>query len=107
MTGFPAMARCGRPRGFIDWRPSAKSLALLDQVEAVLATYVEQLPLTLRQIFYRLVARYAYEKTERAFGRIFSLKIGPDGRAVGVLGATYCTVTHICKRPAAPGRVTR
>jgi hypothetical protein len=46
---------------------------LLAQVDAVLATYVEQLPLTLRQIFYRLVARFAYEKTERAYKRLGEL----------------------------------
>jgi hypothetical protein len=62
-----------RPRGFITWRPSEKSGALLDQLDEVLATYAEQLPLTLRQIFYRLVARYAYEKTERAYKRLGEL----------------------------------
>jgi hypothetical protein len=61
------------PRGFITWRPSAKSEALLDQVAEVLVTYAEQLPLTLRQIFYRLVARYFYEKTERAYKRLGEL----------------------------------
>jgi hypothetical protein len=60
-----------RPRGFIDkWTPRAATLALLDQVKAVLAEYVEQLPLTLRQIFYRLVGAYAYEKTEAAYDRL-------------------------------------
>jgi hypothetical protein len=73
MTDFPAVARFPRPRGFIDWRPSAKSGSLLDQVEAVLASYAGQLPLTLRQIFYRLVARFAYEKTERAYKRLGEL----------------------------------
>jgi hypothetical protein len=36
----------------------------------VLDEYVEQLPLTLRQIFYILVGRHAYEKTERAYERL-------------------------------------
>jgi hypothetical protein len=70
---FSRVARFTRPRGFIDWRPSTKSETLLDQVAAVLATYAEQLPLTLRQIFYRLVARFAYEKTERAYIRLGEL----------------------------------
>jgi hypothetical protein len=39
-------------------------------VRAVLAEYVEQLPLTLRQIFYRLVGAYGYEKTEAAYDRL-------------------------------------
>jgi hypothetical protein len=60
-----------RPRGFIErWTPRAETLALLDRVRAVLAEYAEQLPLTLRQIFYRLVGAYAYEKTEAAYERL-------------------------------------
>jgi hypothetical protein len=60
-----------RPRGFIDgWQPRAETQALLDQVNRVLAEYAEQLPLTLRQIFYRLVGAYGYEKSERAYGRL-------------------------------------
>jgi hypothetical protein len=60
-----------RPRGFIKrWTPRAETLALLERVRAVLAEYAEQLPLTLRQIFYRLVGAYAYEKTEAAYERL-------------------------------------
>jgi hypothetical protein len=63
-----------RPRGFIaSWRPSEKSEALLEQLAQVFVTYAEQLPLTLRQCFYRLVARFAYEKTERAYKRLGEL----------------------------------
>jgi hypothetical protein len=36
----------------------------------VLAEYDDQLPLTLRQVFYRLVASRGYEKTEQAYGRL-------------------------------------
>jgi hypothetical protein len=36
----------------------------------VLDEYHDQLPLTLRQIFYRLVGAYEYEKTERAYKRL-------------------------------------
>jgi len=35
--------------------------------------YREQLPLTLRQIFYRLVGAYAYEKSEAAYKRLVEL----------------------------------
>jgi hypothetical protein len=60
-----------RPRGFIDdWRPRAETSQLLDQVQGVLDEYRDQLPLTLRQIFYRLVGAHAYEKTERAYKRL-------------------------------------
>jgi hypothetical protein len=60
-----------RPRGFIaDWTPTAATLALVDQVQGVLDEYAKQLPLTLRQIFYRLVGAHGYEKTERAYKRL-------------------------------------
>jgi hypothetical protein len=36
----------------------------------VLDEYAQQLPLTVRQIFYRLVGAHAYEKTERAYRRL-------------------------------------
>ncbi|HEX9535843.1 MAG TPA: hypothetical protein VF924_10240 [Stellaceae bacterium] len=63
-----------RPRGFIkDWRPRSEALALLNQAKAVLVEYAEQLPLTLRQIFYRLVGVYAYEKSEQAYKRLTEL----------------------------------
>lgn len=59
-----------RPKGYAPWRPQWRTQVLLDQVAAVLEEYDEQLPLTVRQIFYRLVGAYGYEKTERAYGRL-------------------------------------
>lgn len=59
-----------RPRGFADWNPKPETLALIDQVNAVFQEYRAQLPLTLRQVFYRLVGAYGYEKTERAYSRL-------------------------------------
>ena len=59
-----------RPRGFVDWRPQATTLALLDQVRDVLDEYADYLPLTVRQVFYRLVGAYGYDKTERAYERL-------------------------------------
>jgi hypothetical protein len=56
-----------RVRGMAPWAPRAKTLPLLANVEEILAQYVEQLPLTLRQVFYRLVAAYAYPKSENAY----------------------------------------
>jgi hypothetical protein len=57
-----------RPRGFVyDWRPQAKTLALLDQVDAVLDEYAAYLPMTCRQVFYRLVGAHGYVKTEAAY----------------------------------------
>jgi hypothetical protein len=64
----------GRPKGFIWWwQPKGRNVDLLAQVEDVLDQYDEHLPLTLRQIFYRLVALYAYEKTELAYKRLGDL----------------------------------
>lgn len=63
-----------RPRGFItDWRPRAETRQLLDQAHAVLDEYRDQQPLTLRQIFYRLVGAHGYEKTELAYKRLAEL----------------------------------
>ena len=56
-----------RPRGFINYKPRDKSLALIQSVRAILGEYVEQLPLTLRQIFYILVTRYVLDKNEKAY----------------------------------------
>jgi len=52
------------------WRPQKKTKILLAQVMNIFEIYRSQLPLTLRQVFYILVANYAYEKTERAYKRL-------------------------------------
>lgn len=59
-----------RVRGFAPWEPRQQTLAVLEQVRAVLDEYRDHLPLTLRQIFYRLVGAHGYEKTERAYARL-------------------------------------
>jgi hypothetical protein len=62
------------PRGFVDnWRPQQKTRELLGQVLEILSEYRAQLPLTLRQIFYRLVARYDYEKSERSYDKLSAI----------------------------------
>ena len=45
----------------------------LDNIGAVLTEYSAQVPLTIRQIFYRLVAKYLYEKTEKAYENLAEL----------------------------------
>ena len=62
-----------RVRGFAPWQPSSKSEELLAVVNGVLAEYRKHLPLTLRQIFYRLVGNHGYEKTELAYKSLCSL----------------------------------
>jgi hypothetical protein len=59
-----------RPRGFVDWQPRAETQVVLDQVQQVLQEYDAYLPLTIRQIFYRLVGNYEYEKTEKAYNKL-------------------------------------
>jgi hypothetical protein len=55
-----------RPKGYAPWRPHKKTTRLMFQVKQILEEYREHLPLTGRQIFYRMVAAYDYPKTERA-----------------------------------------
>jgi hypothetical protein len=52
------------------WQPRAKNRVLLAQVEKVLAEYADHLPLTIRQIFYRLVGAHDYAKSEHAYNRL-------------------------------------
>ncbi|MDO5643880.1 MAG: hypothetical protein Q4G26_16020 [Paracoccus sp. (in: a-proteobacteria)] len=59
-----------RVRGFAPWNPQQKTLVLLDQVKEVLDEYRDHLPLTIRQIFYRMVGRHGYDKTENAYARL-------------------------------------
>jgi hypothetical protein len=62
-----------RPRGFSAWSPQTKSRELIQAIEQVLDTYRDSLPLTARQIYYRLVATIDYEKTEQGYDRLGEL----------------------------------
>jgi hypothetical protein len=57
----------------------AKTLALFDQVNGILAEY--DVPLTLRQVYYRLVAAHIIPNTERAYKNL-SARL-TDGRRAG------------------------
>ncbi len=59
-----------RPRGYIDWNPHPKTLVVVEQVLDILEEYRAHLPLTVRQIFYRLVGAYGFEKTEGAYKKL-------------------------------------
>lgn len=65
-----ATAIHGRPRGFIEWNPQAKTRVLIAQVQTVLEEYQNHLPLTLRQMFYRLVGVHQFPKTEKDYERL-------------------------------------
>jgi hypothetical protein len=59
-----------RVRGLAPWQPRHATTELLGKVQAVLREYARYLPLTVRQIFYRLVGAHGYDKTERAYARL-------------------------------------
>jgi hypothetical protein len=59
-----------RKRGLEATRPTRRTWELLNQVRAILAEYSAYLPMTIRQIFYRLVGAYGYGKTESAYRRL-------------------------------------
>lgn len=63
----PGDRKKATPRGFAPWRPQAGTHELLERVRAVLGEYEDYLPLTIRQIFYRLVGAHEYEKTEHGY----------------------------------------
>jgi hypothetical protein len=46
---------------------------VLSQITAVLAEYEDHLPLTCRQIFYRLVGAHGYAKTEDDYKRLLEI----------------------------------
>jgi hypothetical protein len=62
--------KTGRPKGFADWTPQQATQTIMNQVQDVLAQYREHWPLTIRQIFYRLVGVHGYDKTEQAYNRL-------------------------------------
>lgn len=62
-----------RPRGFVDWSPRPHSRRGVDWVSEVLAEYADHLPLTIRQLFYRLVTTRGWEKTELGYKRLIEL----------------------------------
>ncbi|WP_431776305.1 hypothetical protein [Streptomyces cucumeris] len=59
-----------RPRGFAPWSPKPNTVLLVEQVRAVLDEYRAHLPMTARQVFYRLVGNYRFPKDEKAYDRL-------------------------------------
>src|SRR5215213_9188912 len=56
----------GRVKGYAEWNPHKKTRVIMAQVKEILAEYYDELLLTARQIFYRLVGKYGYPKSENA-----------------------------------------
>lgn len=59
-----------RPRGFAPWTPRPETISLLAAIHTVLDDYRDHLPLTCRQVFYRLVGASGFDKTEAAYARL-------------------------------------
>lgn len=59
-----------RKRGFVEWTPRTKTLLLLAQVQAILTEYADYLPLTIRQIFYRLIGAHGLDKSQQSYDRL-------------------------------------
>lgn len=59
-----------RAKGYAPWRPQEKTLRLVGQIREILEELDDYLPLTARQLFYRLVGAYGYPKDERAYERL-------------------------------------
>ncbi len=60
-------------RGFINWTPNAKSRSLLAQVASVLGEYIDLLPLSIRQVYYRLIAVHGYSKSNESYNALIYL----------------------------------
>jgi hypothetical protein len=66
-----ASRKNGRPRGYIEnYRPQKKTQELLAAADAVLQEYRAHWPLTVRQIYYRLVGARGYPKTEAFYDNL-------------------------------------
>src|SRR4030095_16485262 len=65
-----AERRSTRPRGFVDWSPRIETQHLINQVKAVLKEYAPYLPLTIRQVLYRLVGAHDYAKTQQGYEKL-------------------------------------
>ena len=61
-----------RVRGFAPWNPRSESKQTIDQSMAILKAYRLDgiLPITLRQLFYRMVVTHSFPKTEKAYHRL-------------------------------------
>lgn len=62
--------RTTRPRGFAPWKPEPASLELVDHVRKVLSLFRAYLPVTIRQVFYRLVSTIGFPKDEESYDRL-------------------------------------
>ena len=60
----------GEGKGYVEWNPRSRTRERLAQVQAILDEYDDYKPLTVRQVFYRMVGRFGYDKTEKAYANL-------------------------------------
>ena len=71
MPSISTASRKTRPRGYIEtYSPQAKTRELLNSVIDVLNEYQDHWPLTIRQVYYRLVGAHGHPKTEAFYGTL-------------------------------------
>jgi hypothetical protein len=83
-AAVPEIGACSKDDkrcGYQPWRPTRAVRVVLDQVLGIFEEYAAQRPLTIRQVFYRLVGAHSYEKTEQAYGRLLYYLDRPVGLA--------------------------
>jgi hypothetical protein len=64
---YPNGRATTRVRGLAPWQPQQATRELLALVQSVLVEYAKYLPITIRQIFYRLIGAHGYPKSEKAY----------------------------------------
>lgn len=69
---MPSLSSEKKFAGYCEWNPRSETRHWMSCVLEILQVYRDYWPLTIRQIFYRLVANYEYEKTEQAYGRLIN-----------------------------------
>jgi hypothetical protein len=81
---MPAYASSARPKGWITWKPQPHVAAVVGQVQQILLEYGIYGPMTVRQVFYRLVGQYNYPKEEKAYNRLAEYLV--RARRAGMVG---------------------
>lgn len=70
-------------RGYAPYDPKPEAIHWINRTNEVLREYKDYWPLSVRQLFYRLVADHSYEKSETAYGRL--TQIISRGRRAGYI----------------------
>ena len=64
------------PLGYLHgWKPYRKGQIMLAQVQKILGEYSEHLPLTCRQIYYRMIGEFGHPKGKKFEGSLYTLLV--------------------------------